>query len=92
MGRLVSGDMDCPGQRVLNQHANDRQTSERRALAPQLPPGHGLETLPRSDRSGYADSLLKTERFAHALPLSLGFPQVIRGTPDHMLWSGQTTP
>src|SRR5205814_7605689 len=46
-------------------------SNERSVLAPQLPPGHRLETVPRSDLLGDFDSLLKNDRLAHAVLLPL---------------------
>src|SRR5207253_10654963 len=53
-----------------HEHDNDPYANERGTLAPQLPPGHRLETLPRGDRLGYFYPLLKNDRLAHALLLS----------------------
>src|SRR5262249_53261535 len=53
-----------------HEHNNDPYANERGAFAPQLPPRHRLETLPRSDRLGYFYPLIKNNRLTHALLLS----------------------
>src|SRR5947209_17907313 len=70
-GRRVIGREHVCQHGCQHEHDNDPYANERGVLAPQLPPGHRLETLPRGDRLGYFDSLLKNDRLAHTLLLSL---------------------
>src|SRR5262245_41939688 len=61
-----------------HEYDNDPYANERGAFAPQLPPGHRLETLSRSDRLGYFHPLVKNNRLTHALLL----PQ--RASPNRL--------